>query len=408
MHKESKPKLRVLFAGVSWPLETFNARLIRGLADAGLEVTVASETQPSRNQFLDNPGIRWIHTPSWKVGAAARLFRFGWLSTTAFLRSNRDARRFNFYARQNPERSSRFQTLYQLLPFAGRKWDVIYFPWNSGAINHLPLFDIDCPVVISCRGSQINIVPHVPSRTGFADYLRATFALATVVHCVSEAIKCEAGKYGLDKAKARVIRPAVDLEFFYPSESPCLAQRQFRVVTTGNLAWVKGHEFALMSMRELLDQGIDIHYDIIGAGSERQRIDYTIRDLELESHVRLHGGLDQERVRNILQQADAFLLSSLSEGISNAVLEAMACGLPVVTTACGGMLEAITDGVEGFVVPVRDTKAMAAKLAELAASPELRNRMGRAARKRVEASFSLSNQINDFCQLYQTAKESRH
>lgn len=394
--------------GVSRPLETFNARLIRGLADAGLEVTVASEAKALGNQLLDHPGIRWLHTPNWKVGVAARLFWFGWLSTTALLRSNRDARRFNFYARQNPERSSYLLTLYQLLPFAGRKWDVIYFPWNSGAINHLPLFDIDCPVVISCRGSQVNIAPHGPGRTGFADYLRATFALATAVHCVSEAIKWEASKYGLDTAKARVIRPAVDLEFFNPSESPRLAQREFHVVTTGNLVWVKGHEFALMSMRELLDQGIDIHYDIIGDGPERQRIAYTIRDLELESHVRLHGGLDQEQVRNILQQADVFLLSSLSEGISNAVLEAMACGLPVVTTACGGMLEAITDGVEGFVVPVREPRAMAAKLAELAASPELGNRMGRAARNRVEARFSLTSQIKEFCELYQTAKESQH
>src|SRR5258708_3926273 len=162
MHKADKPKLRVLFAGVSWPLETFNARLIRGLAETGLEVTVASAAKPLLNQYLTHPGIRWVRTPRWKVNAAGRLFRFGWLSTTALLRSNRDARRFNFYARQNPERGSHVQSLYRLLPFAGRKWDVIYFPWNSGAINYLPLFDINCPVVLSCRGSQINIAPHDP------------------------------------------------------------------------------------------------------------------------------------------------------------------------------------------------------------------------------------------------------
>ena len=402
--KVQEPKLRVLFAGISWPVETFIVGLIRGLADAGVEVSIASDVNPSRNRLLDHPGILWLRTPSWKVSAAARLLWLGWLAITGLQRGPRDVRRFNFYARQNPERGGQLQILYQLLPFAGKRWDVIYFPWNSAAISHLPLFDMDCPVVISCRGSQINIAPHVPSRTGFRDDLRATFALAMNVHCVSEAIKLEASNYGLDAAMSAVIRPAVNPEFFYPAASTM--NGKFRIVTTGNLVWLKGHEYALMSIRQLIDLGIDVQFDIIGDGPERQRIRYTIQDLGLEEHVRLHGGLDQAGVREILQRADAFVLSSLSEGISNAVLEAMACGLPVVTTDCGGMREVIADGVEGFVVPLREPQAMASRLASLATSSELRRQMGEAARSTVVNRFSLSSQVKHFCDLYQAALSS--
>jgi colanic acid/amylovoran biosynthesis glycosyltransferase len=117
----------------------------------------------------------------------------------------------------------------------------------------------------------------------------------------------------------------------------------------------------------------------------------------------LHGRLKPEEVRDKLQQADAFLLSSLSEGISNAVLEAMACGLPVVTTDCGGMREAVTTNVEGFVVPVRESEQMSQALATLCEDAALRTRMGRAARKRVLQEFTLSQQVSNFAALCENA-----
>jgi glycosyltransferase involved in cell wall biosynthesis len=124
-----------------------------------------------------------------------------------------------------------------------------------------------------------------------------------------------------------------------------------------------------------------------------------VDDLGLDDSVKLLGQLDPEHVRDRLHAADAFLLSSLSEGISNAALEAMACGLPIVTTDCGGMREAIDDGVEGFVVPVREPRAMAEALARLALDPDLRRRMGRAARRRVEREFDLEHQIDRWAEL---------
>jgi glycosyltransferase involved in cell wall biosynthesis len=106
-----------------------------------------------------------------------------------------------------------------------------------------------------------------------------------------------------------------------------------------------------------------------------------------------------------LQRADVFVLASLSEGISNAVLEAMACGLPIVTTDCGGMREAITDGVEGFVVPVRDSESMANALEKLIADKVLRAEMGCRARERILGGFTLERQVEQFLAMYEELVE---
>jgi glycosyltransferase involved in cell wall biosynthesis len=220
---------------------------------------------------------------------------------------------------------------------------------------------------------------------------------------VSEAIKREAIRYGLDPTKAWVIRPAVDPNFFRPREQYRSDDETFQVVTTGSLIWRKGYEYALLAVRRLVDKGTPVRFDIIGDGPERQRILYTIHDLGLERQVHLYGPLAPDEVRDQLQQADVFLLSSLSEGISNAVLEAMACGLPIVTTDCGGMNEVVTDGVEGFLVTARDPKAMAQALWTLWENPALRKQMGQAGRQRIEASFTLSQQVQEFIGLCEHA-----
>jgi glycosyltransferase involved in cell wall biosynthesis len=93
----------------------------------------------------------------------------------------------------------------------------------------------------------------------------------------------------------------------------------------------------------------------------------------------------------------------LSEGISNAVVEAMACGIPVVTTDCGGMSEAVSDGVEGLVVPIRDPLAMADAIERLYIDSELRARMGAAGRTRVERDFVFTVQAEKFLDLYKEA-----
>jgi colanic acid/amylovoran biosynthesis glycosyltransferase len=263
------------------------------------------------------------------------------------------------------------------------------------------LFDLGMPVVISCRGSQVNIGPHDPDRVDLVDGLKQTFARASAVHCVSQDILQEAMQFGLDTQRAHVIHPAVDINFFQPRLGERPARSTFHVLTTGSLIWRKGLDYALLAIRKMIDFRIPVYFDIIGSGPDESKVRFTIHDLGLQDHVRLLGKLPQEQIKEKLQSADVFLLSSLSEGISNAILEAMSCGVPVVTTDCGGMREAITDGVEGFVVPLRDPAAMASALQSLWQNKNLREQMGVAGRKKIVRDFNLDRQIQRWVDLYQ-------
>jgi glycosyltransferase involved in cell wall biosynthesis len=379
-------------------METFLERLLYGLATRGVKITLATSRKPDMS-WLAETGIQWMYVPAWRGPTLGAFVHLVFHTLRCWLFAVRDARIF-FRHLPDMDWKTRLSTWYSLIPFAGRRWDAIYFPWNSAAIHYLPLFDLGMPVVLSCRGSQINVAPHNENRRSFLSGLEKTLKRATLVHCVSDDILQQAVSLGLNPDKTMIIHPAVDANFFMPSSAKRSDNGVFQVVMTGSLIWVKGYEYALIAIRQLVDMAVPVQCVIIGNGQEHSRILFTIKDLGISNHVQLLGKRSPEQVREILQNSDVFLLSSLSEGISNAVLEAMACGLPIVTTNCGGMREAVTDGVEGFVSPVRDPKAMTLALLDLWQQPKLRQKMGKAGRQRVLGNFQLESQIQDFFKVF--------
>jgi colanic acid/amylovoran biosynthesis glycosyltransferase len=398
--------LRLLVVGCSWPPETFLQRLFEGLAGEGVDVTIASAAAPDEG-WLRTSAVKWLHAPAWGGAIPRRLFRLGAMAFRAVAVGRRDVRLLGPHVAALPGVVPQLLAWYRLLPLAGRSADVIYFPWNSSAISYDALYDLEVPVLLSCRGSQVNIGPHDPDRADLRDGLRTSFSRAAAVHCVSRAIEAEAKAYGLDPAKSRVIHPAVDPDKFFPRVAARAVAGRRRVIAVGNLSWRKGFEYALRAIRLARDAGSDLELEIVGEGVDRQRLLFGIQDLGLSGCVRLTGQLPADGVRERLRNADLFLLSSVSEGLSNAVLEAMATGLPIVTTDCGGMREAVTDGVGGFLVPTRDVRQMAAALGRLAGDAELRARMGAAARLRVLKDFTLEKQVQSFSNLLEEVRNCR-
>lgn len=390
--------IRLLVAGIQWPPETFLSRILRGLPREGIEVILGCAGEPDES-WRSIAGITFVPTPAWsgpRVERAARLLR--WTARAAVEAPGELRAVMPAVAGSLDERARR---LNRLLPLLGHRADVVYFPWNLAAVQYEGLFNLGKPVVISCRGTQVNVDPYVPGLERIGDDLRRTFAKAAAVHCVSDHIREEACHFGLDAAKSRVIRPSVDTRDFRPGAGPSRGG-PLKIVTTGALIWRKGIEYLLMALRLLRDRAVDVELIVIGDGNERDRAEFTARDLGLEACVRFAGKLPPAEVLATLQTADAFVLSSLSEGISNAVLEAMACGLAVVTTDCGGMLEAIVPDVEGLIVPVRDPVAMADALGRLAASPDLRRKLGSSARERVVRDFDLAHQVKLYAELFRS------
>jgi colanic acid/amylovoran biosynthesis glycosyltransferase len=397
---ERKP-LRLLVVGASWPPQTFLGRLMRGLSESGIEVTLAFNRKPDHAWFFRSH-LHSLLTRSWEGSYVTRVLWIAWLLLRALLRSPRDLAWSIRCAFREKDLAARLRSLNRFLPFAGARYDVLYFPWNSAAIDYLPLLEKGPPVLLSCRGSQINVAPHDPSR-GIRDGLPLTFERAAAVHCISGAIQKEAEQFGLGPGKARLIHPGIDPDFFCPvpnREGPRLP----RLITIGSLVWVKGPTYALEAIRILRDRGIPVHLTVVGDGPEKQRVLYTIEDLGLRDCVKLAGRLAPVAVRDQLRQSGIFVLPSLSEGFCNAAIEAMACALPVVMTHCGGVLEGVADGVEGFIVPVRDPTAMADAVERLINDEGLRARMGRAARERVLRQFALTKHVRSFVALLEEVR----
>lgn len=394
--------LKLLVLGCKNPPETFLERMFGGLVERGVEVTLVSRyPQVTRGHASSLP---WVWSPRSEGGVLARGAKLAAVATAAAARDVRHASRIVTTKVPGRSLSSRVADLLDALPLVGRRFDVVYFPWIESAARQLRHLPSDAKVIVSCRGSQISIAPHNPRRASSRDALKTAFDRATLVHCVSDRMRNEALHLGLPASKARVVRPAVDPDFFSkrpPNETS--TPGSLRIVSTGNMVWLKGFEYLVHAVAILRAAGVDAQLEIIGSGPERARVAYTAHDLGIEAAVALSGALPPANVRERLQQADVFVLASLSEGISNAVLEGMSCGLPVVTTDCGGMGEAVSDGVEGFVVPLRHPHAMADALAKLAASTELRGTMGDAARARIERDFMLNRQIDAWMTLLSEA-----
>ncbi len=392
--------LHVLVIGISWPpSDTFIERRLRALVAAGVDVTVAVKLNQAYSRKKEISGVRVVntHRTGWFQNLIAILKAFGVLLT---LRPVELIRLVHAINAQTQNKKLRLVLLRNALTLIRLQVNLIHFEWNSSAINFEWVFDyFEFPSVISCRGRQVNIWPQIPGNEVFTAGLRRTLEKATAVHCVCQEICREAVNLGLDPNNSFIIYTAVDTNFFCPPIAK-ISTQSVHILMVGALIWRKGYEYALMAVKELIKRGANVRLTIVGEGLERSRLLFTIRDLRLDEYVTLTGEVNPESVRDLLHESHIFLHAGLSEGIANSVIEAIACGLPVVTTDCGGMGEAITDGVEGFVVPTRDPEAMAEAIIKLIDTPSLRVRMGQAGRARVLKQFTLERQSQEFIDMY--------
>lgn len=289
------------------------------------------------------------------------------------------------------------------LPFINCQAEMVHFEFlGLGAMYPLVPQLLDIPMVVSCRGTEVHLMEqHKPEQAAaFLDCLKR----ADAIHCVSDNMASKVAEVsGRENSRTSGIwvnRPALAAEKILPKDN-WAANNPPLILAVGRLVWIKGYDYLLAALSRLKQAGIAFRAQIIGDGPLYAPLRHSIEDLNLQPEVELLGSLPSAEVLQRLRSADLFVLSSHAEGISNAALEAMAMGLPVVTTRAGGMAEAVRDGVDGYVVPVRDIPALADRLKILLSDAGQRERMGRSARSRAEADFSLARQAEVFEQMYQ-------
>jgi sugar transferase (PEP-CTERM/EpsH1 system associated) len=211
---------------------------------------------------------------------------------------------------------------------------------------------------------------------------------------------------GIPAHRFEVLYNGVDCRRFTPSpERHALRKRlgllpdELVVLTVASLTPVKRHALLLQAAAKVLSETERrLRFLWIGDGPERATLEARACELGLGTQVQLPGGSD--RVAQYLAAADLFVLPSELEGMSNAILEAMASGLPVVAHQVGGNPELVDHGHTGLLCPYGDVEALAAAIARLTRSDTQRADMGSAARRRAEQIFSLDAMLVRYADYY--------
>ncbi len=248
-----------------------------------------------------------------------------------------------------------------------------------------------------------------PNRV-FAPYLfnRAVDCVVAISAGVADSLAAA----GVDRSCVTVVPSGVDCERFRPPSADERARARARfglsdgeaaIVAVGALEPRKGHRYLIEAIAALAHSGIALKCLIAGDGSTRTDLEREIAELGCSGRVTMLGRIEDPR--ELLWASDIFAMSSLKEGLGVAALEAMACGLPAVVSAVGGLREVVEHDRSGILVAPARADEIGAAIARLASSAELRTRMGAAARQRVEQNYSMGAMAERTLALYRAALE---
>ncbi len=260
------------------------------------------------------------------------------------------------------------------------------------------------PIVVKAAcGGDFGDVARL-ERVGHAALWRAGFQRINRVVATSGQVVEELVGYGMPQERIIQIPNSVDVERYRPSEDRERAKRSLGlvgdvVVFVGRLDPQKGLGTLLDAWGSVVAARPHATLYLMGKGLQEAQLRLTAQQRGLSDHVVFCG--EQRDVLPYLQAADLFVLPSLAEGMSNALLEAMACGLPCVATRIGGTVEVIQDGVNGCLVERDDAQGLANMLISLLSNPTLAHQLGWAARRTVEERYPMPRVVDRYLMLYE-------
>jgi glycosyltransferase involved in cell wall biosynthesis len=251
---------------------------------------------------------------------------------------------------------------------AGRRYDAIdaHFLYPDGVAALALGRRFGLPVVMTARGTDVNDYPDRFPEIGRRIVAAAREADAVITVC--QALKDRLVALGVPEAQVTSLRNGVDLVMFRPEPREAARaawQAQgFTLASVGHLIPRKGHDLVIRALAELPD----VSLMIAGDGPEHGRLTALAAELGVADRVRFLGRVAPERLASLYSAADALVLASIREGWANVLLEAMACGTPVVATDVWGTREAVTAPEAGVLVDRPDAPALAQGVRRLRAA----------------------------------------
>jgi glycosyltransferase involved in cell wall biosynthesis len=293
-----------------------------------------------------------------------------------------------------------------IFSFIGAIWKLVCFIKKSQiTLIHTNTSRATVYVGLATLVFDIPVVWHVriPHSDGILD--RYLASRSSRIIAVSQAVKRRF--IWLKKEKIKVIYNGVDTKIFSPRPANNhirkdlnFADEDVVIGTVGRISSEKGLEFLISAMKDVVKVYPRTRVLIVGTGDMEyyRALKAKANGLSLSSNIIFTGF--REDIPEILSCIDIYCLPSLTEGFNRTLLEAMACGLPIVTTSVGGNVEIVQDGLNGLLVPPRNPSALASAIIELLQNKTKAQKMGTEGRRVVEQNFNIQTNVNQIQELY--------
>jgi len=407
--------MKIAFLLFHWPVlsETFIMNQITGLLDRGHEVDTYA-ISPGREPVVheDIEGYRLLERTFYygnfsqrlPANKFVRLVKAGGLLIKYAKKPLPLLRSLNIF--KFGRMASSLGIFYTIAPFMGAdKYEIVHCHFGPNGNLAALLKDVG-----AIRGKIVTSFHGEAGYTGKKRYAKGfnlLFEKGDLMLPMSEDEKRHLIRLGCDPRKIVVHRMGIDLNKFAFLPRQPRRDGTVRLLTVARLVEKKGVAYAIRAVARMLGKYPGIRYQIAGDGPLKGALTALIESSRAQDNIQILGWKRQEEIVELMKEADILLAPSVTstdgdrEGIPVVLMEALAQGLPVLSTWHSGIPELVQDGQSGFLVPERDVEALADRLEYLIEHPELWTRMGRAGRDYVEKHYNI-NTLNDrLVQLYQ-------
>lgn len=384
-----KNKTIAIYSG-EIPSTTFIERLVTGLASTGNTIYLFGK---QKKKMVYSKNIEKF-THSNKFNKFTTLLKYAILLSVF---KSKEKRKLDVII-ANQKGNKKIKQL-KYYPVLYHQPDIFHLQWAKSIDDWLWVKEFGIRFILSLRGTHISISPIADAT--LSEKYKANFCKVDGFHAVSKAILKQAKIYEPNLKNTTVIYSGLDLEkLLYKPKTTINAE--LKVLSIGRSHWLKGYNYALDAFALLKQENIKFHYTIIGIDNEEELI-FQRNQLNLKEEVTFQKSISFQKIITEMHQADIVLLPSVEEGIANVVLEAMALGILVVSTDCGGMKEVVKDKENGFVVPTRNARAIADAILKVKAlNLTAYDEMTKKARLTIENQHSKKDMIANFNSFYDT------
>ena len=406
--------MKIAFIVRDFPLlsETFIINQSKGVSDRGHEVDIYAYN--SSNSSKIHPNVkkyqllnRTFYQPLvpqnhfWRVLKAIKLIIKNYDKKPVVL-----LRSLNFF--KYGKRAASLKLLYSVIPLLrSEPYDIIHCQFGTVARDGMVWRDLGAikGKLLTCfRGYDISSFVHKYGENIYDElFAKGDFFLANCKFFQKKAIRL-----GCARHKIIVHGSGIDCsQFQFKARVAPEPNDKIYLVTTARLVGKKGLEYSISAVAKVAKFYHNIEYNIIGDGYLKSELQQLIQELNVTEKIKLLGWKNQPEIIEILNKSHIFLAPSVTfhdgnqDAPVNTLKEAMAMGLPVISTLHGGIPELVEDGISGFLVPERDVDAIAEKLIYLIEHPEIWSTMGQAGRAYVQKHYDINKLNDELVQIYQ-------